>query len=76
MSGRCWRGLPGETQLSMFFLVSLSSFSRLSQNRFLGPVAGEAEFHSSVASSEPPNRAWRQAKEGGRAPAEQAICGE
>lgn len=70
--------LAGETQLSslLFSCFCLFVSRKESCSRFLGPVAGEAGFQSSVASSEPPNRAWRQAKEGGRAPAEQAISGE
>lgn len=52
MSGRYWRGVPGETQL--FFFLSLSLLCTYSIWSASGPVAGEAEFHSSVASSNLP----------------------
>lgn len=64
MSGPYWRGLPGETQLSLSLSLSLLCFlcnKELLQGS-LARVAGEAEFQSSVASSEPPTGqgAWRR----------------
>lgn len=70
MSGPYWRGLPGETQLS-HSLLSLLCFSRNEEllQGSLARVAGEAEFQSYVASSEPPTRqgAWPRRGESPRA---------